>query len=198
MAGSFMSLGMFGQGAQKKLSLFERLIAGSANPLVGIGLSTIGSLIETGSERRRLEELRATMTNALGPLEAEARGARFGLSKTEGSLAQGATESTLGDLASRGVLQSSFAPGEVAQAVAPAELHRQGRLQETERELAAAKTQIAGATSLPGYGAAFGEGLGEVGGFLALRGGVEEGRKRGRRNRMESLLDLIGTEQTEE
>lgn len=187
------SLAGLGAGQKKPPSLFERILAGAQNPLVGIGLGAIGDLISTGSERRRLEELRASMTNALGPLEAEARGARFGLSKSEGGIAQAATDSTLGSLASRGVLQSSFAPGEVAQAVAPAELHRQGRLQETETQLAAAKQQIAGATSLPGYGAAFGGALGDVGGFLALRGGVEEGRKRGRRNRVESLLDLIGS-----
>lgn len=191
---AFPLLASLGGGQKKKPSLFDRILGAASNPLVGIGLGALGDVFETGSERRRLEELRASLTNALGPLEAEARGARFGLSKTEGSLAQSATESTLGSLASRGVLQSSFAPGEVASAVAPFELRRQERLQDTERQLASAKAQIAGETSLPGFGAAFGTALGDVGGFLALRGGVEEGRKRGRRSRLERLLDIAGEE----
>jgi hypothetical protein len=188
-----------GGSAGKQPSLLERLLGGlSGGGPLGIGVSLLGGLIQTGSERRRLEELRKASENALKPLEAEAAGARFGLSQTEGNLAQGATESTLGSLASRGVLQSSFAPGEVAQAVAPVELHRQERLMGLERDIAAGKKAIAGETSLPGFGAAAGGALGDIGGFLALRGGVEEGRKRGKKSRTDRLLDLLDqSEETE-
>ena len=176
---------------------FLQMLLGS-NPVgfgVGAGLQTIGNLLGVRSERRRLEELRAKLEETLKPEQARLNQAQFGLSQSEGALAQSAERSTLSDLANRGVLESSGAPAEVAQAVAPFELRRQETIRGTERSLAAARQAIAGETSLPGYGGAFGEGLGQIGGFLALRQGVEEGKRRGRNMRLERLLDLMGDEE---
>lgn len=181
----------------KRPSLFERLLGSLSNPtLAGIGLQTLGGLISTRSERRRQRELREQSLGALEPLETERRQLAFGPSMSEGRMIQGETSRTLADLSSRGVLDSSFAASDVAGAVAPFEAQRKRELQSVDQQLAAAKQAIAQGTSLPGFGAAFGGALGDIGGFLALRGGVEEGRKRGKKSRTDRLLDLM--EQSEE
>jgi hypothetical protein len=170
------------------------LLGGPVGFGIGAGVDLIGSLLGVRSERRRLEELRAEFEEAQKPLETALETRKTGLSQTEGKLAEGATTGALTDLASRNVLESSFAPGEVLRETAPLELRRQESVQGLERELAASRMAIAGATSLPGYGAAVGGTLGDVGEFLALRGGRDEGRERSRRlmqEKLDSLLELL-------
>jgi hypothetical protein len=179
------------RGEDSALSKIGKTLGG---PVGGFGLDLIGSLLETRSERRRLEELRGALTDTLKPQEASLEMRKTGLSQTEGRVAEGATTGALTDLANRNVLDSSFAPGEVAMATAPLELRRQTDIDTKEKEIAGAKQQIAALTSVPGYGAAFGGTFGDVGEFLALRGGREEGQQRSRRlleEKLDSLLELM-------
>jgi len=135
------------------------------------GMKLGSALFGVGSERRRRDKLRHDMLANLAPLEAQVNQANFGPSQSEGSLAQSATSSVLSSLADRGVLQSSIAAPAVAAAVAPIEQQRQARRQGLIERLTAAKNAIYGDTSMPGYGSAFADTLGQGGDVLALLAG---------------------------
>ncbi len=154
------------------------MLGSIGGPGVGLGLGLLGNILGTRSERNRLEKMRAELETSLNPVEANLQGKQFGPSQSEGRVTQGITQSTLSDLSNRGVLDSSFAAPQVAQAVAPLELQRQQDIQQGTRDLAAARMQVKGATSLPGYGEAFGQTLGDFGELAALQAGRSEGRKR--------------------
>lgn len=147
-------------------------------PAQALALYGASNLLSTFSARRQAKEEEKRRRAALAPLQAQRSQLGFGLTETQGNLAQAAERRSLGSLARRGVLSSSTAPGEVAAAVAPIEEQRQARLQDLDMRIASAHEQIAAETTPSGYGAAFGNALGEVGSFLALRAGMEAGRKR--------------------
>lgn len=154
------------------------------------GLQALGGAITGYSARRAAEKRRRRRLKALEPVEAQIQQMGFGPSQSEGRIEQAVTNRTLRSLARRGVLQSSFAPGEVAAAVAPIEEQRQARLQDARFRLAAAKEAIEADTDIPGTGAIFGETLGDVGGFLALRAGIEDAR-RANKEQLELLKSLF-------
>ena len=133
-----------------------------------LGANLLGSLFSIRSERNRRKKLRERLLAENAPLEALLQTRQFGPSESEGSLMQVATQRTLSDLASRGVLNSSISAPAVAQAVAPIEEQRQRRTQGLLERVVAARQAIIEGTSLPGYGAAFGEAFGEAGDLMAL------------------------------
>ena len=134
--------------------------------------SKLGSaLFGVHSERDRRRKLQQQQLANLSPLEALVTQSNFGPSQTEGYLAQNATSSTLSSLADRGVLNSSIAAPAVARAVAPIEEARQARRMGLIERLTAAKNAIYGDNSLPGYGSAFADALGQGGDVLALLAG---------------------------
>ena len=139
----------------------------------GLLAQTLGGLLKTNSERKRLEDLRAKLEEAILPLKQQAMNLRFGGSQASGSLTRRVTNNTLTDLGSRNVLDSSFAAPAVAEAVAPIEAAETDRRLASEERLAAAKFAIAEGTSLPGFGSAFGGALDDTGGLLALFGGLK-------------------------
>ena len=144
---------------------------------IGFGAQLVGGIVRTASERARLTALRADLEKAIQPLEAEAKGRRFGMSAGAGSLTRRVTRGTLTGLSERNVLDSSIAGAEVAERVAPIEAAETARRLQSEERLAAAKTAIATGTSLPGYGMAFGGAMEDAGGLMALRSGMMYGEQ---------------------
>lgn len=139
-----------------------------------------------------MKKLRADLLGYLQPLESALTTQQYGLSQSEGRVAQGVTQSTLQGLANRGVLQSSYSAPAVAQAVAPIEQRHQENLLDLLRSITAAKTQIAEGTSLPGYGGAFGESFGQGGDLLAYLAGRKYGGGAGGGGPATSIQGLIG------
>lgn len=133
-----------------------------------LGANLIGSLLSVRSERKRRQRLRERLLAENAPLEALLQQRQFGPTESEGNLMQVATQRTLSQLASQGVLNSSISAPAVAQAVAPIEEQRQRRTQGLLERVVAARQAIVEGTSLPGYGAAFGEAFGEAGDLMAL------------------------------
>ena len=140
------------------------------------GAQLLGGIFKTQSERSRLQDLRGQLEAAIAPLEADARGRRFGSSQSTGSLTRRVTRNTLEGLGERGVLDSSFAAPAVAEAVAPIEAAETGRRLQSEERIASAKFAIAEGTSLPGFGSAFGGALEDLGSFLSLQAGRQAGK----------------------
>jgi hypothetical protein len=144
-----------------------------------IGSTLLGSLLSVGSERERRKKLKEQYDLAIQPLRDRFSTANVGLSAAEGGLLRSTTDRTLTSLASRGVLDSSIAAGEVAGAVAPIEAAAAGRRDSLAERLASAQFQIAENTSAPGYAGAVGGALGDIGGFLGLLEGVKRGYRGG-------------------
>lgn len=136
--------------------------------LGGLGFNLASKIFATGSERARRRKLRERLLAENMPLEALLRTRQFGPSESEGALMNTVVQRTLGDLASRGVLNSSISAPAVAGAVAPIENERQARTQGLMERVVAARQAILQGTELPGYGQAFGESFGEAGDLLAL------------------------------
>lgn len=124
-----------------------------------------------------MRDLRARLFASLSPLEALYQTRRLGPSQTEGDIMSAVTQRTLGGLAERGVLQSSVTAPAVAAAVAPIENQRQQRVQGLLERLVAARQSILEGTQAPGYGAAFGEALGQGGDLLAYLAGQQYGNR---------------------
>jgi len=165
---------------------------------IAIGANLAGSLLSTVGERQRLQELARKQHEAIQPLKDRFTTAQTGLSSSEGSLVQGATDRTLRGLASSGVIDSSISAGSVAGAVAPVQAQAADRRDRLAQSLASAQFQIAGNEALPGYAEAFGGSLGEIGGFLALMEGIKQGRGAvdGRQGKdLQDLKDLFGIEE---
>lgn len=133
-----------------------------------LGANLGGKLLGIASERAQRKKLRARLLAENAPLEALLRTRQFGPSESEGALMNTIVQRTLGDLASRGVLNSSISAPAVAGAVAPIENQRQARTQGLMERVVAARQAIIEGTELPGFGAAFGSTLGEAGDLLAL------------------------------
>ena len=143
------------------------LLAGS------FGSNLLGSLFGIGSERKRRRRAREEGLQNLQPLESLLGQRQFGPTESEGNLMQVATNRTLSQLASQGVLNSSISAPAVAAAVAPIENQRQQRTQGLLERVVAARQAILSGTELPGYGAAFGQAFGEGGDLLALLAGMQ-------------------------
>lgn len=133
-----------------------------------LGANLGGKLLGIHSERNRRKKLRARLLAENAPLEALLQTRQFGPSESEGALMNTIVQRTLGDLSSRGVLNSSVAAPQIAGAVAPIENQRQQRTQGLMERVVAARQAIISGTELPGYGQAFGESMGEAGDLLAL------------------------------
>lgn len=138
---------------------------------VAFGANLLSGLIGTAGARKRARRLRQEQLMALSPLEALLTQQNFGAGQAESDITTAVTRRTLGSLGARGVLNSSMAPGEVAQAVAPIEERRQARRQSLAERLAAARQAIYAGTQQPGYEEAFAGTLGEFGGLAALLSG---------------------------
>ena len=163
--------------------MLEEMMAGNPYLLAG-GLAGkfLGNFISTRSERNRLKKLQFEQFSALAPMEALLRQQDFGASETDSRLSQSVTTRTLTDLANRGVLNSSISAPAVASAVAPIEEQRQARRQSLMERLTAAKMAIYQNTSMPGYGNAFGQSLGEAGDVMAYMYGRGVGGRAGENN----------------
>lgn len=159
--------------------------------LVGgaLGANLLGSLFSVRSERKRRQKLRERLLAENAPLEALLQTRQFGPSESEGNLMQAVTDRTLSGLASQGVLNSSISASRVAQAVAPIEEQRQRRTQGLLERVVAARQAIIEGTSLPGYGAAFGESFGEAGDLMALLATIGQ---RGGSDRVSSGIQSSG------
>lgn len=158
---------------------------------IGLGANLLGGLIKTRGESQRRKKIRAERLAALKPLEATLAQGQYGLSSSEGAIQRQVTQQTLGDLSSRGILDSNVAPAQVAQAVAPIQMEHDQRNQVLAQHIAASKEAIASDTAAPGYGEVFGDALGDVGGFMALLEG-RSAEKRRRAQEHDYLLETLG------
>jgi hypothetical protein len=157
---------------------------------IGLGANLLGGLIKTRSERKRRAKVRAERLAALKPLEATLGTGQYGLSQSEGNIARTVTQQTLGDLAGRGILDSTISAPAVAQAVAPIQLEHENRNRQLATYIASSKQAIAEDTSAPGYGETLGNAVGDVGGYLALLQGDRDERVR-RKQEHNYMMEML-------
>ncbi|OGR91853.1 MAG: hypothetical protein A2V88_14545 [Elusimicrobia bacterium RBG_16_66_12] len=158
-------------------SMAGMALGGPAGGGVAIGAGLVGGLLKMRSQRARIRKLQKARENALRQLEARQSTLEFGPSQSEGNILRGETQGALSSLASRGILGSNIAAGEVSRAIAPAEAMMQQRRDLGAERLFAARTQVAEGGEMPGYGEAFGGALEQGGELLALMAGQRERRK---------------------
>ena len=146
---------------------------------IAIGAQLASTLFGLGAERAARKRRERALLNAAERAERRATQAELG-GQSLITQQQSSVRSTLGDLASRGVLDSSFAAPEIAAAAAPFEAARQSQVDTLEQR--AEDLRLAAATegaAAPGFSDFAGGILGDVGGFAALRAGQREQAQRG-------------------
>ncbi len=159
------------------MPIHAKLASLAGGPAGGLGLQLGGRLLKTFSARKEAQRQRDAQLKELQPAEDQLKRLNFGATASEGALFQGVQRRSLAALGRRGVIRSNIAGAEVAQALAPVESAFQKRREDLSFNLAAAKARIQGDTDLPGFGAAFGETLGDAGSLFALRAGQKQGDK---------------------
>lgn len=144
---------------------------------IGLGANLLGGLLKSRGEKRRLKKIQQARLAALQPLEALLKSRQFGPSQSEGNIMQMVTQQTIGDLQQRGMINSSVAAPQIAQAVAPIEEQRQRRTQGLMERIAAEKSSIATDTAAPGWEDALGDSLGQLGGYATMISARNDARK---------------------
>ncbi len=155
------------------------------------GAKLLSDLFDISGERARRRRAAARyQREVIAPLESRQSQERFAPYESQGRSMEGAVNQTLGQLAGRGVLSSTFAGPAVATAVAPYQAERRRSLDELSIRRAAAGQELADIEGgAPGYGQAFAGLLGETGGVLAM----ESGRKNALQMRRTSTMDFLKT-----
>lgn len=163
----------FGDTAEAGLQTAGQLgpLFGPVGVGVGLGANLLSGVLSAIGKKKQMARLERSQLEALRPLEGIAATRAFGPSQSSGALQQAVVNQTLGDLSSRGVLDSTIAAPAVAQAVAPIEAQRQRDLSSLLERISAAKQAIAENTSAPGLESAFAGTLGEAGNILTYLGG---------------------------
>lgn len=193
----------YGGGGGASSGGFEELLgiggaaAGAIGGPIGIGIAVganlASGLLRVRSQRARQRKLRTARLEAIRPLEGLLRATQYGPTLAESAAREQAGTQARQDLSSRGLLESSVAPGQVAAATAPFDMLRENRQQLLTQNLVAAKEAIAQDTQLPGFGEAFAGTLGEVGGLAAQYAGGQFERRRldPQRRRLAERLHML-------
>ena len=139
-----------------------------------IGARTIGGLFETGSERRRLERLRAELLREINKREAFLKFRAGVPGENFGNLLNRTLRRTRLSLAAGGLAgEGTVGPAALAEATAPLVADENAELRRMSEALFSARMNVMSNTSLPGYGSAFGQAFGDTSdilGFLAGQG----------------------------
>lgn len=130
---------------------------------LGLGANLLSGLFSSGSAQRARKKRIRNQLLALQPLEKQLAQYKIGPTAVEGSLLDTLVKRKLGDLAARGVLNSSIAAPEVGAAIAPVEANRMNRIDEMAARIAGLKQGIYGDSEMPGYGDALANTLGNFG-----------------------------------
>jgi hypothetical protein len=162
--------------------------------LIGLGSNLLSTAFGIGAERRRIEILSRAFDEAAGDVEREIGAREFAPTEAEAGVIRGAQRRTLSQLSQRGVIESSFAPAEVAEAGSEIELLRAQDIDEKKREARGLRLASAAVQSgAPGFEDFLGAQFGEVGGTLASLGGRRQAARE-REIMLKRLERLLGSQ----